>query len=163
MDFRRPNGNLDPAVGGITACGDSDPAPLPVGAADKTVTATAATAVGDIERNRMVDSVRAWVRLTADLWMKADSVGLMEQYLNEDSLVSVTQGVPTVARDSIEHMLDGIAKTSNRHIDVQIHRIDVLAPGIAALTMSFHFQGNDPDKKHFDSQGIYSAVAAERD
>jgi hypothetical protein len=86
MDFRRPNGNLDPAVGGITACGDSDPAPLPVGAADKTVTATAATAVGDIERNRMVDSVRAWVRLTADLWMKADSVGLMEQYLNEDSL-----------------------------------------------------------------------------
>jgi len=140
---------------GVTACGKASAVPADVKETKEVV-------VTDAERQRMVESVTAWVKWNAEAWERGDIAALMETYLPGDSLVSMTQGKLYAARNSVEHMLDGISTDSDRHTEWQIYKIDVLAPDVAALALSFSYQGKHADKKPFDTRGVYTAVLAEK-
>jgi hypothetical protein len=125
--------------------------------------ATATAAVTDAERQRMEQAVNAWIKTTMTQWEQGDSAGMMSTYPASGPLVSAGNGELITSRDSVANMLAGLSQTSNRKTSYQNPKIDVLAPGVAAVTLAFRFEGKTPDKKPFNNAGVYSAVLAERD
>jgi hypothetical protein len=119
--------------------------------------------VTDAERRRMEDSVQTWVKMTADLWVQGDSAGLMDTYLPGDSVVVASEGEMIRTRDLAAMFAAGLGATSERKNTYQIHKIDVLAPGVAAVALSFQYQGKAADKQPFNPHGVHTAVLAERD
>jgi hypothetical protein len=130
---------------------------------DTTSAAAASVAVTDAERQRMEQAVNDWIKLTMSQWEQGDSAALMGTYPSSGPLVSAGNGELTTSRDSVAGMLAGLSQTSDRKTSYQNPKIDVLAPGVAAVTLAFRFEGKQPDKKPFNNAGVYSAVLAERD
>ena len=146
---------------GMVAC--NKPASSPARDDATRATTEASATVTDAERQRMEQAVTAWIKTTMDQWEQGDSAALMGTYAPTGPLVSAGNGELITARDSVANMLAGLSQTSDRKASYQSPKIDVLAPGIAAVTLTYRFEGKTPDKKAFSNGGAYSAVLAERD
>jgi uncharacterized protein (TIGR02246 family) len=141
---------------GAAACGKASAVPANVKEAKQAL-------VTDAERERMEDSTKAWVQMCATKWEQGDSATLMGVYPTTGPLVSVSNGELYTSRDSIAHFLTGVTRLTDRKAGFQIHHIDVPAPGVAAVVLSYRYESTNPEKKHLVDRGVYTAVLVERD
>ena len=110
----------------------------------------------------MEDSVKAWLTMVDDRWEHGDSAALLDTYLPTGSLVSATDGQIMTSRDSAAQFLTGLSQMTDAKATYGDAKIGVLAPGVAAVTVPYDFQGKNQGKQ-FEFRGVYSAVLAERD
>jgi len=143
---------------GLTACGKS----AATVAGEEANKSTTLAAVTDAERRRMEAAVDEWAQWCAERWEQGDSAALMTTYPASGPLMSVTDGRLDTTRASVARYLSGLDKIEDRKVSFEIQRIDVLAPGLAAVTLRYRYQGNRTGTGPSDDRGLYTAVLAER-
>ena len=145
----------------LPACGwqPARPARAASGAAE----AVSPAGVTDAERRRMEKAVIAWIDTTMHEWQQGDSAGLMNStYPTEGGWVSVGDGVMYTNRDSVARFLGGLSRIADKKIDHATPTVNVLAPGVAALAVTYRAQGKPPKMKPFDTHAAYTAVLVEK-
>lgn len=125
-------------------------------------TETPTASMTDAQRQATEDSAKAWLTLGQVQFERGDSAGMMGTYLADGPLVSAWDGKLVTSRDSVAQMLAGLSQVAEAKATFGDTKIDVLAPGVAAVTATYRFQGANQGQK-FDNRGVYSAVLAERD
>jgi hypothetical protein len=145
----------------LPACGWKPVRPATVAAG---ATAAASPAgVTDVERQRMKKAVIAWLDTTMHEWQRGDSAGLMNStYPTAGGWVSIGDGLMYTNRDSVARFLGGLSRIADKKIGHGTPTVDVLAPGVAALAVTYRAQGKPPKMKPFDTRAAYTAVLLER-
>lgn len=120
--------------------------------------------VSDAERQRMEDSTKAWIAKVDKHQEAKDSAGLMDTYLPGPRIVAAANGQLFTVRDSsaagISRFYQAVRAVTQ---DVGEPYIDVVAPGVAALTYPYTYTATSKKGKTWTVHGVYSAVLAERD
>jgi hypothetical protein len=142
----------------LLGCGGSSP-PRSAESRHAVVTSTSMT---DAEQQSTMDSARAWIAPSYHQWEQGDSAGLMASYPSAGPLVTANDGNLVTSRDSVAGFFAGLGQTTGRRATYDDAKINVLAPGVAAVTTTYRLRGARQGKK-FDMHGVYSAVLAERD
>lgn len=119
-------------------------------------------AITDAQRQATEDSVEAWLTTAEKLLEQGDSAGIMAMYVATGVLVSAGDGKLMTTRDSVASMYAGLGQVKGAKVTMDDPKIDVLAPGVAAVTVPFGFEGTNQGQA-FDNRSVYSAVLAERD
>ena len=126
-----------------------------------TVTWTIRNAAGAVVAT-LLDGVDTPAGTTALSWYALGDAGAMLPTGRYTSLVSATDGELYTSRDSVAQFYAGLKPTDARKATYQTPLVDVLAPGVAAVTVAFRASGISQGQK-FDHRGVYSAVLIERD
>jgi len=130
----------------LPACGWKPVRPATVAAG---ATAAASPAgVTDVERQRMKKAVIAWLDTTMHEWQRGDS--------------AIGDGLMYTNRDSVARFLGGLSRIADKKIGHGTPTVDVLAPCVAALAVTYRAQGKPPKMKPFDTRAAYTAVLLER-
>jgi hypothetical protein len=117
---------------GVTACQPAESAEREDAVKVSEVTVT------DAERQRMEDSAKAWITLVNGYVEARDSVGMMGTYPPGTRAVSAGSGELVTTKDSVASGFSSFFRSvTAASIKEGESQIDVVAPGVVALTYLF--------------------------
>jgi hypothetical protein len=129
------------------------------GAAGSRQTDTPSLNMTNAQRQATEDSAKAFLSLAHELLERGDSAALMQMYPPTGPLVSAGDGQIMTNRDSVGKSYGELSQVKDAKVTFGDAKIDVLAPGVAAVTMPYQFEGTNQGKK-FNNRAVYSAVLA---
>lgn len=142
----------------IVGCGRSDMPEV----SDSQSAGAHPTSMSGAQRQATEDSARAWLAMVHDQMEHGDSAALMASYPPSGPLVSAGDGKLVTNRDSVASMLAGLSQVKGAKVTFDDPKVEVLAPGVAAVAVPSRFQGTNQGQA-FDNYSVYTAVLAERD
>jgi hypothetical protein len=111
----------------------------------------------------MVDSVLAFLERQLRLFARGDTAASMAEYWS-GPVVTVDNGRLITSRDSLGAAYRSFyGTTRSREAAFSSPRIDVVAPGVAALTSNLVLHWTGMEGKPTELRGVYSAVLAVRE
>jgi hypothetical protein len=149
---------------GVAACQPAESAVLEDAVKVSNVT------VSDAERQRMVDSTKAWIERVHHYAETLDSAGMANTYLQDRiQIVSAGDGDLWTSRDSVAASFARFSEGVRQHeatvkLEAGEPLIDVVAPGVVAVTYPAAITAtNKKGQSSKTSHAVYSAVLVERE